>query len=197
MHHSQTSKRCSVAPQQHSQLGPFNILQLRFIPLHLLLSQKMLTNLSNHFCNMLHRTTARSAICHVSLHSVNIYLPKLDCSANTYFCGLVHMRAQRWLSDRVWAVCRRQLWDTAGVCCCWQCVVEAAWLLPLHMVQVPWYTQSPDGVEFAVVHQTVVSAASHRHPGHQIPVVQKGHVAPDISHHDTGLCPTLKNNKGY
>lgn len=50
--HSQTSKRHSVVPQL-SQLWPFNMLQLRFIPLHLLLSQKMLTNLSNHFCNML------------------------------------------------------------------------------------------------------------------------------------------------
>lgn len=99
MHHSQTSKRCSVAPQQHSQLWPFNMLPLRFIPLHLLLSQKMLTNLSNHFCNMLHHTSACHAICHVSLLSVNIYLLKLDCSASTHFCRIVHTRPLGWLLD--------------------------------------------------------------------------------------------------
>lgn len=196
MHHSQTSKRFSVAPQQHSQLWPLNMLQLRFIPLHLLLSQKMLTNLSNHFCNMLHRTTACHAICHVLLHSVNIYLLKLDCSANTYFCRLVHMRAQRWLSNPVWAVCSRQLGAAGGVCCR-QCVVETAWLLPLHVVQVPWHTQPSYGVEFAIVHQAVVPAASHSHPGHQIPVVQQGHVAPNISHHHAWLRATWNNNKDY
>lgn len=37
------------------------MLQLKFIPLHLFF---LLTNLSNHFCNMLHRTTARHTICH-------------------------------------------------------------------------------------------------------------------------------------
>ncbi len=99
IHHSQTSKRRSVAPQQHSQLWPFNMLRLRFIPLHLLLSQKMLTNLSDHFCNMLHRTTARHTICHISLRSVNIYLLKLDCSASTYFCRIVRTRSLRWLSN--------------------------------------------------------------------------------------------------
>lgn len=195
MHHSQTSKRCSVAAQQHSQLWPFNILQLRFIPLHLLLSQKMLTNLSNHFCNMLRRATARHTICHVSLHTVNIYLLKLDCSANTYFCRLGHMCARRRLSNWVWAIRTRQLWDAAGTSCCWQGVVETAWLLPLHVVQVPRYSQSSNGVEFAIVHQAVVSAASHSHPGHKVPVVQQGHVAPNISHHHTWLCPTWNNSR--
>lgn len=84
--HSKTSTRRSVAPQKLSQLWPFYLLRFRFIPLHLLLSQKMLTNMSHHFCNMLHRSTACHTICRVSLRRVNIYLLGLHRSANAYFC---------------------------------------------------------------------------------------------------------------
>lgn len=45
----------------------------------------MLRNLSNPFCNMLHRTTACHTICHVLLCSVNIYLLELYCSASPYW----------------------------------------------------------------------------------------------------------------
>lgn len=59
--------------------------------------------------------------------------------------------------------------------------------LPLHVVQVARHAQSSDGVELPVVHQAVVSAAGHRHPRHQVPVVQQRHVAPDVGHHHTRL----------
>lgn len=120
MCHSQTSKRRSVAPQQHSQLWPFNMLRLGFIPLHLLLSQKMLTNLSNHFCNMLHHSTACHTICHVSLRSVNIYLLKLDCSASTYFCRIVHSRTLWWLSSWGLEICGTVQSPAVS---CWWCLL--------------------------------------------------------------------------
>lgn len=84
----------------------------------------------------------------------------------------------------------RDFWDCESPAASCRRNRRAACFLPLHVVQVPWYSQSSDGVEFAVVHQAVVSAARHRHPGHQIPVVQQGHVAPHISQHHTGLCAT-------
>lgn len=95
--HSQTSERRSATPQQHSLLRL--LLRLRFIPLHLSLSRKMLTNLSHHFSNMLHQTTACYTICHVLQHSVNIYLFKPYCSASSHFCKTVRSRALRWLSN--------------------------------------------------------------------------------------------------
>lgn len=154
------------------------------------LSQKMLTNMSHHFCNMLHHSTACHTICHVSLHSVNIYLLKLDCSATTYFCRILRTRVLRWLSNPS-SSCALTSWELLEMFIVWrQAAVDFRWLLPLNMVQVPWHAQSSDGVEFPVVHQAVVSAASHCHPGHQIPVVQQGHVAPYISHHHTRLCTT-------
>lgn len=61
--------------------------------------------------------------------------------------------------------------------------------LPLHVVQVPQDAQASDGVELAVVDQAAVSAAGHRHPGHQVPVVQQGHVAPHVRHHHARVCP--------
>lgn len=61
------------ATPRHLQLWPFSILQLCSGPLHPLLTWKMLTNLSDHFCNMLHRTTACHTICHILLCRVNIY----------------------------------------------------------------------------------------------------------------------------
>lgn len=166
------------------------MLQFKFIPLHLLLSQKMLTNLSHHFCNMLHHATACHTICHVSLCGVNIYLLKLDCSASTYFCRIVCCFFPRWLSN-MGSGCAVITWELLNVSIVWrQASIDFVRLLPLHMVQVPWHAQSSDGVEFAVVNQAVVPAARHRHPRHQIPVVQQGHVAPYISHHHTRLCAT-------
>lgn len=63
-------------------------------------------------------------------------------------------------------------------------------LLPLHVVQVPRHAQSSDGVQLAVIHEAVVSAARHRHPRHQVPVVEEGHVAPHVGHHHTRLRAT-------
>lgn len=141
----------------------------------------MLTNLSHHFCNMLHHTTACCTICHVLLCGVNIYLLKPDCSACTYYCK---------------TACRSEVaveygFELLKVSIVWrQASADFVWPLPLHMVQIPRHAQSSDGVEFAVVYQAVVSAARHRHPRHQVPVVQQGHVAPYISHHHTRLCAT-------
>lgn len=189
MHHSQTSKRCSVAPQQHSQLWPFNMLRLRFIPLHLLLSQKMLTNLSNHFCNVLlhyctpHHLPRFAAQCEclfaqTGLLSIHLLLPTCP-----------HVAVKLDLC-RV-GLCGCQLGATVGV-------VENQSLLPFYMVQVPWHSQPSNGVEFPIVHQAVVSAASHSHPGHQVPVIQQRHVAPNVSHHHPRLCTTWKReNVGW
>lgn len=68
----------------------------------------MLTNLSRHFCNMLHHTTACRTICHISLHGVNVYLLKPDCSASPYFWKIV------WRSE-VAVECG--VWTAEGVCC--------------------------------------------------------------------------------
>lgn len=149
----------------------FNIPRPRFTPLHLFtLRKKMLRNLSNPFCNMLHRTTACHTICHVLL-CMWIFI----CSNCT---------AQHPPTDRADQALTRQPRQ--------RCF---AWLLPLHVVQVPRYAQSADRVQLAVVHQAVVPTASHGHPGHQIPVVQKRHVAPHISHHHTWLCATCNAQK--
>lgn len=167
------------------QLWPFNMPRLGFIPLHLFaLAEKTLTNLSEHSCNMLRHTTACRAICHVSLHSVNIYLlgpgfaqrptSFTDTSSESGSEASVSVRPQPE-APVVW-----KLKDD---------------YLPLHVVQVPRHAQASDGVEFAVVHQAVVSAASHRHAGHQVPVVQQRHVAPDVSHHHSRLCSTWKRER--
>lgn len=70
--------------------------------------------------------------------------------------------------------------------------------LPLHMVQVSQHTQASDGVELAIVDQAAVSAAGHRHPWDQVPVVQQGHVAPDVSHHHPRICaPWDRKGSGF
>uniref|UniRef100_A0A3Q2TQ55 ATPase family AAA domain-containing protein 2 n=1 Tax=Fundulus heteroclitus TaxID=8078 RepID=A0A3Q2TQ55_FUNHE len=64
------------------------------------------------------------------------------------------------------------------------------------LVEVPRYAQSSYGVQFPVIHQAVVSAASHGHAGHQIPVVQEGHVTPDVGHHHARLSATCEVYRG-
>lgn len=66
--------------------------------------------------------------------------------------------------------------------------------LPLHMVQVSQHAQASNGVELAVVYQAAVSAAGHRHPWNQVPVVQQGHVAPHVSHHHPWVCAPCKGS---
>lgn len=105
------------------------MLRLRFISLHLLLSQKMLTNLSNHFCNMLaallHATPSATFRCAVWIFIFSNWIaqhPPTFAESST--------RAWRWLSN--WGKgCKElrihQLGAAGGVCClwtacCWDCV---------------------------------------------------------------------------
>lgn len=62
------------------------------------------------------------------------------------------------------------------------------------MVQVSSHPESSNSVEFAIIHQAVVPAARDSHPGHQVPVVQKWHVAPHICHCYPWLCTTWKQD---
>ena len=52
--------------------------------------------------------------------------------------------------------------------------------LPLHVVHIACHTKSPEGVNLPVVYKAVVPAAGDRHPGDEVPVIEQGHVAPDI-----------------
>lgn len=52
--------------------------------------------------------------------------------------------------------------------------------LPLHVVHVARHAESPEGVNLPVVYKAVVPTAGDRHPGDEVPVIEQGHVAPDI-----------------
>lgn len=166
--HSQTStEKCSAAPHNTPEHAPHSHSFLCSFCFHL--KQKTIP------ANFATRCTG-STICHVS-----VYLQRI--------CLLLWLNSVKngGGSQTPGSSCAVASWEQLEVSGC----LEAGWLaglLPLHVVQVPWHAQASDGVEFAVVHQAVVSAAGHRHPGHQIPVVQQGHVAPHVSHHHTGLC---------
>lgn len=52
--------------------------------------------------------------------------------------------------------------------------------LPLHVVHVACHAKSPEGVNLPIVDKAVVPAAGDRHSGDEVPVIEQGHVAPDI-----------------
>ena len=52
--------------------------------------------------------------------------------------------------------------------------------LPLHVVHVARHAKSPEGVNLPIVDKAVVPAAGDRHSGDEVPVIEQGHVAPDI-----------------
>lgn len=55
--------------------------------------------------------------------------------------------------------------------------------LPLHVVHVACHTEAPEGVNLPIVDKAVVPTAGDRHSGDEVPVIQQGHVAPDVSQH--------------
>lgn len=61
--------------------------------------------------------------------------------------------------------------------------------LPFHMVDVACHADPSNGIDFPIVHQAVVSTPWDGHAGHEVPVVQQGHVTPDIGQRDTRLHP--------
>lgn len=52
--------------------------------------------------------------------------------------------------------------------------------LPLHVVHVARHAQSPEGVNLPIVDKAIVPTAGDRHSGDEVPVIEQGHVAPDI-----------------
>lgn len=56
--------------------------------------------------------------------------------------------------------------------------------LPFHVVDIACHTDPSNGINFPVVHQTVVSTPWDRHAGHEVPVIEQGHVTPDIGQRD-------------
>lgn len=59
--------------------------------------------------------------------------------------------------------------------------------LPFHMVNVACHTDPSNGINLPIVHQTVMSTPWDCHAGHEVPVIEQGHVTPDISQRDTRL----------
>lgn len=53
--------------------------------------------------------------------------------------------------------------------------------LPLHVIHVACHSKSPKSVNLPIIDKTIVATARDSHSGDQVPVIQQGHVAPDIS----------------
>lgn len=66
-------------------------------------------------------------------------------------------------------------------------MVLVFFFLPFHMVNVACHTDPSNGINFPIVHQTVMSTPWDCHAGHEVPVIEQGHVTPDISERDTRL----------
>lgn len=64
------------------------------------------------------------------------------------------------------------------------------------MVNVACHTDPSNGINFAIVHQTVMSTPWHCHAGHEVPVIEQGHVTPDISQRDTRLHAAWGEKRG-
>lgn len=76
--------------------------------------------------------------------------------------------------------------------CVWYGFFFEFWVgffLPFHMVNVACHTDPSNGINFAVIHQAVVSTPGDCHAGHEVPVIQQGHVTPDVGQRDARLHP--------
>lgn len=132
-----------------------------------------LTNFENvNQYQIMKRLSCRVSVYYIILlrkyFTVNNYLTKVGCYI-TYCSGLIQVLFRTYCSGLLVAENEK---------------------LPFNMVQVSGYTLSSDSVQLPIVHQAVVSAAWDSHSGHQVPVVQEGHITPHICHRHPRLCTT-------